>query len=319
MSRNSQKYAGNKNPDYTETEQKQQPPASGPQIPSAALPHGPGQSPRKDVRELFGLSFITPEEVVNLPSGGRFYPHNSPLKGLKQVTIRHMTAKDEDILSSSVSSSDGKTLFDKLIDSIVLTPGINSAELLEEDKMAILLQARISGYGAEFRTDTFCDNCGKATPHIFDLSKHEVVEPSFYNNSEEPESKQFPFYSEETNTFFIKLPVTQIELEVLNFDEQVAETINKSKKQKEKYNLPFNYTLEFIKQVIMTANTISDPKLITELVEVLPAADGAYIKEFYNDCRPRVSTLQETTCQVCNNVSEKEVPLSWALFRRGFL
>jgi len=314
MSRNSKKFTGNTNPDYKESEEKQE---QSPQVEAPPTPPGAPPGSRKNIRDLFGLPFIKPEEIVKLPSGGRFYPHGHALRGLKEVTVRHMTARDEDLLSSA-SNPNGKTLFDKLIDNIMLTPGVDSESLLEEDKMAVLLQARISGYGALFKTETFCENCGKTTPHEFDLTKHEIIEPSFYKEDEEDEN-QLPKYSEVSNTFFIKLPVTDIELEIVNFDEQVAKTINKSREQKEKYNLQFNYTLEFMKQVIITANTVSDPSIISELIEVLPAADAAYLKEFYNSCRPRISTLQETTCQVCNNVSEKEVPLSWALFRRGFL
>ena len=320
MSRNSNKFQGNKNPDFKDQEQNRpvEPQTQTHAPPGAGVPMSTPVNSRQNVRELFGLPFIKPEEVVQLPSSGRFYAHNSPLRGVKEVTIRHMTARDEDILSSGMSDAN-KTLFDKLIDSILVEPKIPSEELLEEDKMAILLKARISGYGPEFKSDAFCGNCGKATLHIFDLSKHEIIEPEFYKEVQDEEEVTYPKYAEESNTFFIKLPVTGIELEILNFDEQVAKTINKSKEQKEKYNIPFNYSLEFMKHVIMTANTVSDPKILSELIEVLPAADGAYIKEFYNDSRPRISTRQETSCQVCNTVSEKEVPLSWALFRRGLL
>ena len=49
--------------------------------------------------EPTGLSFSTPTEFVDLPSGGRFYPADHPLHGKDSVEIKFMTAKEEDILT----------------------------------------------------------------------------------------------------------------------------------------------------------------------------------------------------------------------------
>ena len=46
------------------------------------------------------LDFITPTEVVDLPSEGKFYPQGHPLHNKTAIEIRYMTAKDEDILTS---------------------------------------------------------------------------------------------------------------------------------------------------------------------------------------------------------------------------
>ena len=43
--------------------------------------------------------FKFPTEEVDLPSGGRIYPKESPLS-LGKVEIKYMTAKEEDILTS---------------------------------------------------------------------------------------------------------------------------------------------------------------------------------------------------------------------------
>ena len=46
------------------------------------------------------LSFSVPTEFVDLPSKGLYYPENHPLHGVDSVEIKHMTAKEEDILAS---------------------------------------------------------------------------------------------------------------------------------------------------------------------------------------------------------------------------
>ena len=43
--------------------------------------------------------FQFPTETVDLPSGGKVYPKDSPLSSGK-IDIKYMTAKEEDILTS---------------------------------------------------------------------------------------------------------------------------------------------------------------------------------------------------------------------------
>ena len=48
------------------------------------------------------FDFVTPTEFVDLPTKGRFYPENHPLHNVDTIEIRHMTAKETDILSSKL-------------------------------------------------------------------------------------------------------------------------------------------------------------------------------------------------------------------------
>ena len=48
---------------------------------------------------LAPLDFSTPTEFVELPTEGKYYPEDHPLHNQGVVEIRHMTAKDEDILT----------------------------------------------------------------------------------------------------------------------------------------------------------------------------------------------------------------------------
>jgi len=88
-----------------------------------------------------------PTEVVSLPSKGLLYAKDSPLaKG--EVEMKYMTAKEEDILSNVNYIKNG-TVIDKLLQSLIVTP-INYDDLLIGDKNAILIAARVLGYGAEY-------------------------------------------------------------------------------------------------------------------------------------------------------------------------
>ena len=90
--------------------------------------------------------FKFPTEEVDLPSGGKLYPTDSPLSSGK-IEIKYMTAKEEDILTSQNLIKKG-TVIDKLLDSLIVTDGINSDDLVLGDKNAIMVASRILAYGA---------------------------------------------------------------------------------------------------------------------------------------------------------------------------
>ena len=91
--------------------------------------------------------FKFPTEQIELPSKGLPYSPDSPLsKGT--VEMKYMSAKEEDILTNVNFLKNG-TVIDKLLQSMIITP-INYDELLVSDKNALLVAARILGYGKDY-------------------------------------------------------------------------------------------------------------------------------------------------------------------------
>jgi len=91
-----------------------------------------------------------PAEEVTLPSQGLLYPEDSPLRsGI--LEMKYMTAREEDILTN-VNLIENGTVIDKLLESLIVTP-INFNDLLTGDKDAILIAARILGYGSDYTFD----------------------------------------------------------------------------------------------------------------------------------------------------------------------
>ena len=78
------------------------------------------------------LSFVTPTDFVDLPSQGRYYPEGHPLAGVTSVELRHMTAKEEDILTSRALLKKGVAL-DRVISSVIVDKKINPTTLLVGD------------------------------------------------------------------------------------------------------------------------------------------------------------------------------------------
>ena len=88
-----------------------------------------------------------PAEEVTLPSKGLLYPEDSPLRsGI--LEMKYMTAREEDILTN-VNLIENGTVIDKLLESLIVTP-FDFNELLTGDKDAILIAARILGYGSDY-------------------------------------------------------------------------------------------------------------------------------------------------------------------------
>jgi hypothetical protein len=263
--------------------------------------------PSDDVNKLFGLSFSSPTEMVSLPSQGEYYPSSSQLSGVKQLEIKHMTAKEEDILAQPIGTAQEFTMFDKLIASLLVDKSIDPSKMIEEDKTAILLSARRTGYGESYESNSVCDLCQKLVTFEFDLSK-----TSFSTPQSQLE------YDGESDCFLIQLPVSKINIKARVLNKEDVTALDFEEKQKSKINLDFNRTLASVKRIIYSANDIFDPKTISKLAEVLPAADAKYLLGFDKSCYPRINTTQEVVCPGCKGTSEKEVPLSWAFFRIEF-
>jgi len=133
-----------------------------------------------------------PTEQVTLPSKGIFYPEDSPLKK-GSIEMKYMTAKEEDILTNQNYIEKG-TVIDKLLKSLIVTPNVNYNDLLIGDKNALLIAARILGYGAEY---TF-QYSGK--DYTIDLTE---IEDKPFDESIVTEGK---------NEFFYTLPTSKIDV-----------------------------------------------------------------------------------------------------------
>ena len=88
-----------------------------------------------------------PTEMVTLPSKGLLYPEGNPLKK-GEIEMKYMTAREEDILTNQNLIENG-TVIDKLLQSLIVTP-IDYGDLLIGDKNAVLVAARILGYGKDY-------------------------------------------------------------------------------------------------------------------------------------------------------------------------
>lgn len=275
-------------------------------------PHQPPQPqipPQQDANP-FGLSFVVPTEFVKLPSKGRFYHEDSPLNGVTELEVKAVTAAEEDILVNEDYIQQG-IVFDRLLDSILVTSNVRSSDLIDCDKMAVLLSARKTGYGDIVEVNTSCDSCGHK--YVADISLQSILDNSQNSTTTDLIEGDWE-YSKDSETFSFDLPVTSLNVQIKILSKVDNETLEQTKKQRERVNLPFNETVEFLRLAIVSVNGIVDPTSINKLVEVLPAADARKIRVVHNLNVPKLNMAQEFTCPSCNSKQKEEVPFSLGWF-----
>ena len=138
-----------------------------------------------------------PTETIDLPSGGKIYGKDSPLSSGK-IEVKYMTAKEEDILTSQNLIKKG-VVIDRLLDSLIVTPGVSSNNLIMGDKNAIMIASRILAYGSEYSIEWTAPGDTTSNQYTFDLS--------------EVEYKKIPVnldYS--SNSFKFSLPTSKVKV-----------------------------------------------------------------------------------------------------------
>tara|TARA_Y100000592_G_C5474485_1_gene321458 strand:+ start:145 stop:924 length:780 start_codon:yes stop_codon:yes gene_type:complete len=113
-------------------------------------------------------------EIVDLASGGKGYSKDNPLASGK-IELKYMTTKEEDILTSQNLIKQG-IVIDKLLESLILTEGVDVNKMLVGDKNAVLVAARILAYGPEYNVTLNHPNTGEEIQHTFNLTDCEFRE-----------------------------------------------------------------------------------------------------------------------------------------------
>ena len=108
--------------------------------------------------------YKVPYDVIELPSQGLLYPNKK-----SSVKIEYLTAMDENVLSSPNILGSGKVL-DVLIERKVKDLGFPVEELLEGDKLAIIVFLRTTAFGTEYK-QAVLNSDKKVVEGTIDLSK----------------------------------------------------------------------------------------------------------------------------------------------------
>ena len=257
--------------------------------------------------EPAGLRFVVPTEVVDLPSRGDFYPEGHPLHNQETIEIRHMTAKEEDILTSEALLKKGLAL-DRLLQSVIVNKEIKVNDLLIGDKNAVTLAARISGYGEQYEVNVTCPACNATIDHTYDLS--EIP----HNHGIQPDDDTENVSLTPEGTFIATLPKTQFTAEFRLLNGADESSLERTATKLRKLNLPESSSTSLLKQLVVSINGVNVASEVAMFIDNMPAQDARFLRACVQLVTPNVEMTQNFECTSCGATTEMAVPFTSEFF-----
>jgi hypothetical protein len=208
-----------------------------------------------------------PTEIIELPSKGLLYAPENPLSSGK-IEMCYMTAKHEDILTNQSYIQKGVVL-DKLLQALIVSK-INYNDLIIGDKNAIMVAARVLGYGKDYTFNYDGNECS------VDLSQID--------------NKPFEHTNKGVNEFTYTLPSTgtNITYKILTHgDEQKIQAELDGLKKINSNSSPELSTR--LKYMITSVNGERETKTIREFVDNhLLARDSRELRKYIKENQPDI-------------------------------
>lgn len=215
------------------------------------------------------MEFKLPTETIELPSKGLLYTPESELSTGK-IEMKYMGAREEDILTNQSYIKNG-TVLDKLMKSLIVSK-INYDDLLIGDKNALMVAARILGYGKDYSFDYDGEN------HTVDLSliENKPVHPEI----ETRKTNEFSFTLPHSGNHVTFRLLTHKDEQDINRELEGLRKINKD-------NAPELTTR--LKYIITSIEGSREKKDIRDFVDnYLLAKDSRALREYIKEVQPDV-------------------------------
>jgi hypothetical protein len=205
-----------------------------------------------------------------------------------------MTAREEDILTSQNLIKQG-VVIDKLMQSMIISP-INYNDIVIGDKNALMVAARILGYGKDYPVEITCPHCSHKNKTSVDLTKlPEVIV-----------SDDIPMAS--PGIFEFTLPKTKrvIHFRLLTtaIDKQISKEMEILKKANKNGGVDNELTTR-LKALIVSVDDNVDKKYISNFVDnELFAMDSKSLRSYIKLVSPDVKFEFTFDCEECGHEEE---------------
>ena len=238
-----------------------------------------------------------PTEVIDLPSEGKVYPKESPLSSGK-LELKYMTTREEDILMSENLIKKG-IVIDKLLDSLIVTKGVNQEDLILGDKNAVLVASRILAYGPEYTVEVLNPNdLDEKIEHTFDLSKC-------------PFKKLPKDVDYSGNEFEFTTPVGKNNLKFKLLTGADETLIEKDIKQSSKFGVSSDITTR-LRYTVIEGDGDTKPATISEFTQNLLARDSVALRNYIRDMSPDIDLTSEI--EIGGEAVNVSIPLTVEFF-----
>ena len=248
-----------------------------------------------------------PTEIVPLPSKGLLYPEEHPLSE-GTIEMKYMTAKEEDILTSQNLIKQGVVL-DKLFESLIITP-INYGDLFVGDKNAVMVAARILGYGKDYVVevdDPFSPSTKQKVTIDLTQIEHKEVDYSLFEHRK--------------NEFDFELPqskrVVTFRLMTHSLDKQIQTEIKGMNKTTVRTGIDRELTTR-LKNLIIAVDGESGRATINNFVDnELFAMDSRALRTYMKEISPDLDMTFTFISEATGEVKEMDIPMDVSFFWPG--
>jgi hypothetical protein len=249
-----------------------------------------------------------PSEIIDLPSKGLLYDTSNPLSSGK-LELKYMTAKEEDILTTQSYIKQGVVL-DKLFQSLILGNGaglpVNYNDLLMGDKNAVMIAARVLGYGKDYEIE-ITNPSGDKQKEVVDLSQfeHAAIDESLITPG--------------VNRFRFELPATKrvVEFKLLTHKDNMKveeELVAMKKLTKQGGSEDHNLTTRMIHTLIAVDGN-EDRQYIRNFVKnEFLAMDARAFRKYMKSIQPDVDLTMNLTDDTSGEPFTMELPISVDFF-----
>ena len=265
---------------------------------------------KEKVETIKELDF--PTEIIELPSKGIPYPEDNPLSSGK-VEMKYMTAKEEDILTTQSYIQQGVVL-DKLFKALIVSNGEGKAikynDLLVGDKNAIMIAARVLGYGKDYTVEI---------PDPFNNLEKQETTIDLTTLEDKPLHEQIKKYPN-TMEFEFELPVSKkrlsFKLMTHGSEKRVEYTLKDVKKKQKKLKDETDRGLSTrLKHSIIAVDGEKDTKEISKFVDDhLLALDARAFRNYVKQITPDIDTNFTFTSNETGDEQEMEIPIEVSFF-----
>ncbi len=239
-------------------------------------------------------------EKVFLPSKGKLYSPDSPL-ALGYVEMKYMTTKEEDILTTVSYMKDG-TVLDKLFQSMIITK-FNYDDLLLGDRNAIMIAARIYGYGPEYNTKI---NTSSGIQEV-SIDLQTIINK---------EVKLEELNSNGNFEFILPRSKKKVEFKLLTVGMQ--KQIDKSLSKVKSIGETEKGLTTRLRYMIQSVDGISDPATVVPFINDMLAVDSRAFREYIKNIQPDVDLNISIVDEATGFPFRTELPLGLDLFWPDF-
>ena len=239
-----------------------------------------------------------PTETISLPSKGKVYETENPLSS-GTIEMKYMTAREEDILTNPNLLRQGLAI-EKVLQALIKSP-IQYDDLLLGDRNALLIAARILGYGSTYTfeyTNSDTENKEQITIDLQQIKDKEVDE-SLFNGK---------------NEFTYELPYSKNVVTVKLLTVGDERKIDQELKGLKKANLQTGELTLRLKHQITSINGDYNAKAVRDFIDtMLLARDSNQLRSFITKITPDIDLTVDFKLSDGTEVSDT-LPLTAEFF-----